>query len=518
MRKEINTSNTTSLWLGETEIRDYPALFQDISCQVLIIGGGITGLSSAYELAQAGFDVVVAEKDRLASKASGNTTGKLTFQHSDCYGDLLNKQGEAAARALYESQTKALERFREITETLQIGCSVTETPAILYGRSPGEINGVEAEKIAYRKLGIPFQDVEIPFEKGVGIGVTGQIGFNAAQYVHGLAHHLADSGVRIFEHTQVEDELQEKDGRYRVIANGQWAIQADHVIIASGYPAIDDGARFDFRLVPSRSHCLAYPVEETKPGMYITQGEPIHSVRYSSGDRHYLVIAGESYRVGFEPDTSARQSELKRFARDQFGAQIEAAEPLWQWSAQDYRTADRLPCIGRLTDQPRHRGVYVATGFRKWGLGFGIFSGIYLRELIQGGEEIPFFSPSRETILQTVLDQGKDKAAVLARGLVRPASLKAAADITPGSGGIVAGADGKVGVYQEETGKRHLVRPVCPHMGCPLHWNDLEESYDCACHGSRFTREGFLIEGPARRDLTRLTEKEVTEQEDENRK
>ena len=510
MRKEISTSRTPSLWHGESPAAEYPALFQDIQCQVLVIGGGITGLSCAWELTEAGFDVVVVEKDRLASKASGNTTGKLTFQHSDCYGDLLTRQGEAAAMVLYDSQIQALRRFREITKELELDCGQIETPAILYGRTREELNAIEAEKVAYRKLGIPFQEVIIPFEAGSGIAVADQIGFNAARYVHGLAEYLSGKGVRIYEHSQVEDQLNFQDGHPRVLANGQWTIDASHVIIASGYPAIDDGARFDFRLVPQRSQALAWPVEAVRDGMYISQGEPIRSVRYAPGEMNWLVIAGESHRVGFESDPVGRQAALASFAREEFGV----GEPAYTWSAQDYRTADHLPLIGRLSEDEKHRDVYVATGFRKWGLGFGIFSGMYLRDLIQGAEENRYLKPSRPSALATMVDQARDKAAAAANLLKQSAEKSVGLDPAPGSGGVGEDTQGNnVGMARDESGQLHRVIPVCTHMGCPLHWNELEQSYDCACHGSRFTAEGFLIEGPARRDLRRLRPGESAEQD-----
>lgn len=501
MRKEISTSRTPSLWYGETPTEEYPALFRDIQCQVLVIGGGITGLSCAYELTEAGFDVVVVEKDRLASKASGNTTGKLTFQHSDCYGDLLTKQGEAAAMVLYDSQIQALRRFREITKELELDCGQIVTPAILYGRTKEELNALEAEKVAYRKLGIPFQEVIIPFEEGAGIAVADQIGFNAARYVHGLAQYLTKKGVRIYEHSQVEDQLTIRDGHPRILANGQWTIDANHVIIASGYPAIDDGARFDFRLVPHRSHALAWPVETVQDGMYISQGEPIRSVRYAQGEMNWLVIAGESHRVGFESDPAKCQASLETFAREEFGVD----EPAYTWSAQDYRTADHLPLIGRLSDAEKHRDIYVATGFRKWGLGFGIFTGMYLKDLIQGAAENRYFKTSRPGALATAVDQVKDKAAVAAKLVKQRSEKSSVMDPAVDSGGVCEdGAGNAFGMARDESGRLHRVIPVCTHMGCPLHWNEMEQSYDCACHGSRFTAEGFLIEGPARRDLRRL--------------
>lgn len=503
MRKEINTSTTPSLWLSEAKSLEFPTLFEDTACQVLVIGGGITGLSCAYELNKAGFEVVLVEKDRLASKASGNTTGKLTFQHSGCYADILARGGNEAAHALYESQLQALKRFREITEELDLACSQTETPAILYGRSEEEINALEAEKIAYNQLGIPFQEVRTPFENGLGLSVSKQIGFNVAKYVYGLAEHLKEQGVRIFEHTQVLDQLDENDGFYTVLANQQWTIRTEYVVIASGYPAIDDGARFDFRMVPSRSHCLAYPVNQIKDGMYISQGDPIHSVRYASEEADYLVVAGESYRVGFERNTIARLENLKNFARKEFGV----GEPTYQWSAQDYRAADHLPLIGRLSDDVKHRNVFIATGFRKWGLGFGIFSGLYLKDLIQGMAENPVFKPARKAALKTIIDQGKDKAMMVAKGLLFPATVPDYENIVQGTGGIVQGEEGKVGIYNESPQKHYLIKPTCTHMGCSLNWNELEESYDCPCHGSRFTKEGFLIEGPARTDLQRVSEK-----------
>ncbi len=498
MKRDVSTSSTTSLWLAEGPRRDYLALTEDLSCQVLVIGGGITGVSSAYELLEAGFDVVLLEKDRLASKASGNTTGKLTLQHSFAYQELLKTGRTASARALLDSQKEALERFRHITAKYDWTCDRMDARAVLYGRTESEARIVKREARAYDELGIPYDRIYTDFEKGIGLAVNDQIGFNAAKYVYAMAEYLDNHGARLFEYSQAGGELEKVTEGYRVRVNGRHTITCQYVIIASGYPAIDGGAHFAFRLNPSRSLALAYEYDDIEEAMYISAKELVRSVRYSRGKRNYLIIVGGSHRVASKSSVRELEDELKGFARRTFGVET----PVWRWSAQDYFTPDGLPYIGRLSDDPEHRNVFVATGFRKWGLGFGIWSGMYFRRLILGeSEEIEAFRVTRDSLTAIALSQAKDKLGILVDSFTEPGQIRKLEDIGVGQGGIVE-VDGKRrGVFIDEKGDRRFLLTNCTHMGCGLKWNDLDESYDCPCHGSRFTKEGFVIEGPAAEDL-----------------
>lgn len=503
MKKDVNTSPTPSLWISETDVKQYPVLDQDISCQVLVIGGGITGLSCAYELHEAGFDVAVLEKDRLCSKTTGNTTGKMTLQHSDLYSDLLEKRKTKAAKAVLKSQLEALHYFRDITTRLGIDCDQFDAQAVLYGRNEKELKVIAKEKDAYEELGIPYQEVTIPFETGRGLSVDGQIGFNAPKYVFALADHLSQRGVRIFEHSFVKDSLEVAGEGYRVSVNDALTVTAQYVIVASGYPCIDGGAHYSFRLVPSRSMCLAYPTKEFDTHMCITQDDPIHSTRYAKGRQNYLVVAGGSYRVAFENDTVERQQKLDRFARESF----HVGPPAYSWFAQDYRAADRLPYIGHLTDKPEHKNIYIATGFRKWGLGFAVWTGRYLAGLIQGTvAEVEEFSPSRDHMTQVVIDQTADKIEMMVKKVTENQPVKELESLGPNQGGIVRISGKKRGVWVDEQGEKVILKTRCTHMGCSLHWNELEKTFDCPCHGSRFTREGYVIEGPAQADLKPVTD------------
>lgn len=497
-KKAINTSSTPSLWISDCPIKEYPVLTKDLSTQVLIIGGGITGLSCAYELTEAGFDVVLIEKDELCSKATGNSTGKLTLQHSSQYSDLLAKNMTQAAQDLLASQTKAIARFREITAQLDIDCDQIETKAVLYGRTKSELKVIDKEQAAYDQLGIPYEVVAIEFEEGRGLAVDGQIGINAAKYVYALADHLSQRGVLIFEHSQAQNELELTPAGNQVKVNNNFTITAQYVIIASGYPAIDGGGHYSFRLVPSRSLALAYPCATIEHKMYISQEEPLHSVRYSQSPENYLILVGGSHRVAFESSVQSLQDNMKQFAQTQFGA----ATPAFSWSAQDYLTADLLPYIGRLTEKEEHQTVFVATGFRKWGLGFGIWTGLYLTDLIkENAPEIETFRPARDMLVKIALDQTVDKTKMVINAITERQRVKHLDDIGINQAGIVKVGGKKTGVWVDAAGQPNFVNLSCTHMGCTLHWNDLDQTYDCPCHGSRFTKEGYVIEGPAGRDL-----------------
>lgn len=503
VKRDVNTSPTPSLWISQTKVKEYPKLERDLSTQVLIIGGGITGLSCAFELHEAGYEVTVLEKDRLCSKTTGNTTGKMTLQHSDLYSELLAKKKVKAARWVLRSQQEALARFQSITNRLGIDCDQFDAQAVLYGRTPKELEVIEKERTAYEELGISYQDVSIPFETGRGISVAGQIGFNAPKYVYALADYLTRQGVGIYEHSFVKDSLEPRGTGYAVTVNEELTVSAAHVIVASGYPCIDGGAHYSFRLVPSRSLCLAYPTQEFDTHLCITQDDPIRSTRYTKGTQNYLVVAGGSYRVAFENDTVERQQALDRFAREKF----HVGPPAYAWAAQDYKTADRIPYIGRLTDKPEHKEVYVATGFRKWGLGFAVWTGQYLTSLIQGkAAEIEEFSPSRDHLAQVVIDQTADKTEMMVKKLTEKQLVKEMETLGPNQGGIVRINGKKRGLWIDGTGRKTILSTRCTHMGCSLHWNELEQTFDCPCHGSRFTKEGRVIEGPAQADLKRVAE------------
>lgn len=497
-KRDVSTSSTTSLWLAEGPRRDYPVLREDLECQVLVIGGGITGVSAAYELLEAGFDVVLVEKDRMASKASGNTTGKLTLQHSYAYQELLKTGNTEAANALLVSQREALDRFREITEKYDWSCDKMDARAVIYGRTESEARIVKREARAYEELGIPHEKIYTDFEKGIGLSVKDQIGFNAAKYAYAMAEYLENNGVRIFEYSQAGSSLESGQGAYKVKVNTDHTVTCQYFILASGYPAIDEGANFSFRLNPSRSLALAYEYENIESAMYISVREPFHSVRYQKGSKNYLVIVGGSHRVASKSSVKKLQDELKEFARTHFGVN----EPAYSWSAQDYSTPDGLPYIGRLSEDPKHRNVFVATGFRKWGLGFGIWSGMYFRRLILDEiQEMGSFQVTRDSLTAIALSQAKDKLGVLVDSFTDPSPVRKLEEIGRNDGGIVELDGKKQGVWIDGDGSRRFLRLACTHMGCGLKWNDLDQSYDCPCHGSRFTKEGFVIEGPASEDL-----------------
>jgi glycine/D-amino acid oxidase-like deaminating enzyme/nitrite reductase/ring-hydroxylating ferredoxin subunit len=494
-----------SFWMESTSPISYAALSDDIDVAVLVIGGGIAGLCTAWELVQTGRTVALVEADRIAAGVTGYTTAKLSAQHTFIYAKVRDTFGPDAARLYAQSQQQAVERVVAVTAQLNIDCDLERVPAYTYVESPDGLAQVRAEVDAASDAGLAASfvtDSDLPFPIAGAIRVEDQAQFHPRKYLLALADDLTRRGGQIFERTRAVG-LNEGDPCTVTTENGR-TVTARHVVVATHYPVFDRALLFG-RLEPRRELVVAatIPAERDPGGVYITPEQNTRSVRttpYRDGQR-LLIVTGEHFTPG-AGDVTRRWQRLIAWTHDRFpGVDI-----TYRWATQDNATTDRVPFAG-----PFHvgsRNVYVATGFGGWGMSSGVMSGQLLAATLTG-TELPWaslYNPRRFSLGRdagTMLKLQTKVAGHFVADRVRSSHVDSVNDIEPGTGAVVRVSGEQKAIYRDDAGEIHAVSARCTHLGCIVHFNDAETAWECPCHGSRFGTDGSVIQGPANRPLER---------------
>lgn len=417
----------------------FPPLDRDIKTDVLIIGGGMAGLLCAHMLKQAGIDYALVEADRLCSGVTKNTTAKITSQHGLIYNKLIRRFGSESARLYYEANETALQKYWQLCR--DISCDFTEQDSYVYSLSKPE--KLERELVALETIGAKAEFCDIlplPFR------VTGAVMFpNQAQFDPlKFAAHIT-KGLNIYEHTKVRELI-----GTTAVTDGE-KIHAQKIIVATHFPFINKHGSYFLKLYQHRSYVLAIDGAPSVDGMYVDEAENGMSFRNHG---KLLLIGGGDHRTG---KTGGSWRELSLFTQRYYPNSREK----YRWATQDCMSLDSVPYIGQYS--ARTPDLYVATGFNKWGMTSSMVSALLLCDLVRERSNpwAELFSPSRSIVRPQLIINGAEAAINL---------------LTPGK-------------------KR------CPHMGCALKWNTQEHTWDCPCHGSRFSKEGEVIDNPATDDL-----------------
>ncbi len=431
-----------SLWTSSAEAEISPRLTGNISTDVLIVGGGIAGLLCAYKLSQAGTDCVVVEADTIGSGTTGNSTAKITFQHSLIYDKLIKQRGAETAKKYLEIQKKACKEYERLSET--IDCGYEKKDSYVYSLSDRE--KIEKEVSAYRILGEEAEFVEstlLPFSVAGAVRIRNQAQFNPIKFICGIKENL-----RIYERTKVKEFL---PGR-AVTKTGE--IKYKKVIIATHFPIINKHGGYFLKMYQHRSYVIALTGAQDVNGMYVDEYEKGMSFR-NYGD--YLLIGGGDHRTGKK---GGNRTELELFAKKYYPS----AETKYSWAAQDCITLDGIPYIGKYSAETPD--MLVATGFNKWGFSSSMAAALILCDMVleRENEYAGVFSPSRSILHPQLF----------------------------------------VNIFESLAGILTPTVPRCPHMGCALKYNPYEHSWDCSCHGSRFQENGELIENPATDDIKKI--------------
>ncbi|MEE1753216.1 FAD-dependent oxidoreductase [Streptomyces sp. SP18CS02] len=500
-------SRSRSLWMEYAPGPDRPALDSSVQTETVVVGGGVAGLCTAWELARAGHSVVLLEADRIASGVTGHTTAKLSALHGMAYARIRAIHGARGARLYAHSQQLAVDHVAEVCQELAIDCDLERLPAYTYTEDPAKADELREEAEAARAAGLDASyetDLPLPFPVAGAVRVMNQAQFHPRKYLLALAADLERLGGRIFERTRVTG-LRE-GSPCKVSTSSGHTVTARDVVIATHYPVFDRALLFT-RLEPKRELVVAGPLPAgPEPGgVFLTPEGGTRSVRTAPGGedgRRLLIVTGEKFTPGAvgEGEVEERYARLASWARERF----DGVELTHRWATQDNWTTDHVPYVGRLHAGARH--TYVATGFAGWGMSGGVMAGALLASRIRGRESAwtSLYDPVRLHPLReapALLRLQAQAARHFIGDRVPGAHADSTDDIEPGGGAVVRVGGRRLAVHRDTTGRLHALSARCTHLGCIVHFNDGEQAWECPCHGSRFDIDGKVVQGPALRPL-----------------
>ncbi|MBE6905993.1 MAG: FAD-dependent oxidoreductase [Ruminococcaceae bacterium] len=490
-----------SYW-NKTVVKDqYQPLEEDLETDTLIIGGGITGVTCAYCLAQKGMEPVLIESGELCEGTTGNTTGKLTVQHEIIYNNIVKKYGWDFAKSYADSQKSAINFIRQAVKKESIDCQLADNTAYVYAILESEVETLEKEYETAVKLGIDAKlKLKPPFPEGCRsiLGYSHQAVFHPVRYVNALAKAAAADGAKLYCGTKA---VKVEDGDWiTVYCENKCRIKAKHLVMATQYPIFDGPNLFFARLFAKRTYGIAVQAKRDWPdGSYINMDDPSRSVRtHVESGKRILIVVGEGHATGRgEEDMEQHFERLMQFAEEIAG--IETV--LGKWSAQDYETPDQIPYIGRISD---HSNVFVASGFGKWGLTNGTLAGNMIADLITDGscqyEQV--YSRKRADYLtspgKAITGVFTPVGELIKSKLERPENID---QLKLGEGRVIRYQGQKAGIYRDVDNTVTILDISCTHMSTELNFNSAEKTWDCPAHGGRFRTDGTLLEGPPKHSL-----------------
>ena len=487
-----------SLWIATTASTRYPSLDRDLSVDVAIVGGGIAGLTAAHLLKQAGLTVAVVEALRIAEGETGFTTAHLTEAIDARYHTLKKDFGLDGARMAAEASRAAIDFIERNATALGIDCGFRRLDGFLYSETGDDLDELREEADAAREAGVSASytdDVPLPFATG-GVRFAQQAEFHPRRYLLPIAESIAGNGSHIFENTRV---LGVHDGEPCRVETASGVISAKAVFVAANVP-VNNKLFLQTKIPAYRTYAMAMKVssETDLRGLFWDTADPYHYTRWQSTDEGtFLIVGGKDHKTGDVEDTESHYGSLEDYIRNHFEIDTIA----YRWSGQIIEPLDGLPYIGRNSIS---KNVYVATGFAGQGMTFGTVSGMLVADLIQGREHRwrGLFDPTRIKPIASAVDfvtENIDFPKHLVPDRLTSLDVEGHSldDVGAGEGKILKLDGRKVAVSRDETGRVIALSPVCTHMGCDVHWNNAERSWDCPCHGSRFAPSGDVLNGPA---------------------
>ncbi|MBV9773791.1 MAG: FAD-dependent oxidoreductase [Gemmatimonadetes bacterium] len=495
-----SSERSESVWEATGSQPEFTSLKEDMRVDVCVVGAGIAGMSVAYLLARAGKRVVVLDDNAVGGGETGQTTAHLASAMDDRFHVLEKVHGPEGARIAYESHQAAVERIGEIVAAEGIDCDYVRLDGYLF-HGAEENEDFDRELEAARRAG--FTDVErveripgAPFDSGPALRFPRQARFHPLRYLEGLAKAVHRDGGHVFTGTHVTGV---KGGAEpSVTTDGGHTVRADAVVVATNSP-ISDFVTIHTKQAPYRTFVIGAPVPAgaVPDFLYWDDLDPYHYVRLHStaNGEPILVVGGEDHKTGHHDDAEERYARLEAWTR----ARFPVGETRFRWSGQVLEPTDFMAFIG---PDPANRGVYVATGDSGQGMTHGTIAGILISDQILGRENpwARLYDPSRKTLstesLKEFLKENLD-VAVQYTDYLRKGEATSSDALAPGTGAVLQRDGKKVAAYRDEAGTLHERSAVCTHLGCIVHWNGEERSWDCPCHGSRFAPTGEVLNGPA---------------------
>jgi glycine/D-amino acid oxidase-like deaminating enzyme/nitrite reductase/ring-hydroxylating ferredoxin subunit len=493
-------SDAEPIWWSGRSLPQFAPLAEDVAVDTAIAGGGWTGLLLAVRLAEAGQTVAVVERRRVGTGTTGGSTAHLTAALDVPWDAVISRFGEQAARAVAGAVGRAIDEVQLASRRASGGAGFARVPGYRFATDERGLEELDREEEACEQLGVEARRVDATSPALAALGARGALRFerqaeiDPVAHLEGMTRHLVELGGRVFEHSPVvaagDEGLETPAGRVRARA-----------VVHATHTPIGISASVQTRVVPYASYVIAARLAQPlEPALFWDCEDPYHYVRSVAPDRRLVLVGGADHRVGRCGEPAARHRALECWARERLGP-LAVRE---RWSVELFESVDGLPFVGRL---PGSRAQLVAAGFAGTGLTFGAMAAEVLADLLLRGERPleQVLSPARLGPLAGAVEAGGENLGIAWR-FVRDrvcalAARRAAGDLAPDSGRVVAKGGRPLALYRDPGGELHVLSARCPHLGCIVQWNPLDKTWDCPCHGGRFHRTGKVLYGPPTRDL-----------------
>ena len=495
-----------SIWMDIDVLPSAGPLAGDAACDAVVIGSGIAGISTAYELCQRGKSVIVIDRGRIAGGMTSRTSAHLAPICDDLVSEMKSIKGLEAAKLFCESQAAAIDRIEEIQKKEKIDCEFRRLDGYLFqGRDmPSETIDKELDALheagakVDRIMGVPLKGCE----KRHALLYPRQAAFHPLKYLAGVAKACEDSGVKFYAGSPVES-ISEDEGVV-IVKTARGTMRAQHAVVATN-SSISDLVAIHTKTAPYRTYVMGFEIKRgaLPDALYWDTEDPYHYVRLQpgSGKSDYVLVGGEDHKSGRADDAAERFEKLESWSRELIPG---LGKETHRWSGQVLDTIDYAGFIGR---DPGAKNVYIAMGDSGQGLTHGVMGAMLNTGLIMG-EDHPWkdvYAPGRVPLKAAKNFVVENTTAIKSLAeYVAPGELPSVADLKNGQGAIIRDGLSKIAAYRDKDGGLHLNSASCSHVGCHLHFNSFETCWDCPCHGSMFDVEGVPINAPAVRPLGKI--------------
>lgn len=495
---------STSIWMATTNTPSQARLRENIRTELCIIGAGIAGLSTAYLLGREGRSVVVLDDGLIGGGMTGRTTAHLTNAYDDRYVEIERLHGAEPARLTADSHTAAINKISEIVTREKIDCDFEWVDGFLFAAAPDHVDLLDDELAAAHRAGLTAVEkvARAPlesFDTGVALRFPRQAQFHPLNYLECLTRAIMRDGGRLFSQTHATT-IEGGAGAHVETSHGP-VVSCEVIVVATNTP-VNDRVAIHTKQAPYVTYVIGVrvPKDSITRALYWDTGDPYHYVRLQREDEHdILIVGGEDHKTGQEDDGAERFGRLEQWTRERFPQLLEVK---YRWSGQVMEPVDGLAFIGR--NPGDEDNVYIATGDSGQGMTHGTIAGMLLTDLIQGRtnkwEDV--YSPSRLRV-GSLTEYASENINVAGQytDYVTAGDIKSESELKPGEGANMRDGISKLAVHRDRSGRVHKMSAVCPHLGCIVSWNSTEETWDCPCHGSRFSAEGRVYQGPANSNL-----------------